>query len=270
MSTTEVKAAQNKSFEPTELGCVILANIEPNGFQCRMINRAAWTKEYEDRTGQHWRNRAATFYDLPAADPKTGWSILKVYPAIQIVADPRQSPSGQERDYDHSRREIVIPAIEVAQSLLARWADAPAGSNGGRGVAIIADDVPTQAELNGMKLNWKRYCERKVAQAQDLYNTGQAQAIGPIHQDCAKAIGAIYEWVTASELNKYCPNCAAICKKSAAGCSSCGTDFETYYLDTEGYAMHELKQVDEDVWRRVLEREERRKKNKKTGAPASS
>lgn len=266
MSNPVNNLPKKQTFEPVDMGCVYLANIEEREFRHIDHNRAAWTQDYEDRTGKPWRMRGSTLYILPPADPKTKFSVLKIYPAIEIAADPRQSPTGDEKDHDHLRREVVISPYQIAQALLHRWADAIPGSPGSRGIAIIGDEVPTADEVRVMNTNLKLYCERKVAQAQDFYTSGNAQFIGPVHQECAKLIGAVYDWVTSKELNKYCPSCGGICKKSAMNCPSCGTDFEKYYLEVEAYSMHQLKSQDPDVHARILEREARRAARAKEGA----
>lgn len=249
---------RKQTFEPVDMGCVYICNIENREFRYMDNSRIAWTEDYEKRTGRHWRDRGRTEYILPAAPSATTWSVIKIYPAIQVVADPRRSPSGHDNDHEQDRREVGISAMEIAQNLLRIWTDALSGVPGGRGVAIIADDQPTAAELAGMKTNLKLYCERKVAQAQDFYTSGRAEFIGPVHQECARIIGGVFDWVTSVETNKLCPKCGGINPKSAMGCKHCGVDFEEYYRDVECYTISELKEVDPAVYERVISREKRR------------
>ena len=245
------------SNQADSLPHVTICSIEQIEFRKIKNNLIGYTEEYEARTGNHWTVKGRTIHILPAADPDKKWSILRVYPAHETYHDARHAPTGIEADMDHLQLNMSWTAGDIAQSLVRDWAEVSSGEIGQRGILIIADDVPTQAEMNWMKEQRQLYFQRLITKADEEVARGNNTYVSPRHQEAAKALGVLRPWVVINTALKECPNCQAMISAGALGCTSCSSVLKDWYADRY-YDATEVRLLDVAVAKDMAETEKRK------------
>lgn len=178
------------------------------------------------------------------AAPRDGWTTLQIGPRIIMLRDLTQV---DETNPTPGMRPVQQDAIQVATSLVSKWADNTIGTSGRLGVGLLPMDttLPEEGEkptgkflefLNGLKAQQDELATSAVKQASDWAQTGKSTYITNFYRGLAKwkygnnaqKIG----WVNDpgyAELKRCF--CAKDIPLDATICPECRTDLVMKYIE---------------------------------------
>lgn len=222
---------------------VTICSVENEDFYRRLFVVAP-TDENPDKLGR------ATEYRLSKPDRNKVYSTLKVYAGMQYPTQYGLTQNGSEPP---SPPQPVSP-MEIARDLLDDWQGAGLHSNGlPKGLIVIADDVPTQEELEkATQMKWTRMRTLVMKADQRIANGSSLDTITPEDVKAALEIGETRTWADPQKRmsKKSCLACGEIINADALKCSSCGTDLETFYLE-QAYTIDDIKEIDSYVFKNI-------------------
>ncbi len=176
-------------------------------------------------------------YVLPAAR-RDSYKVLAVYDTFQLL----RSLNEFKGELEESMEKKDIPAVTVANDLLAQWTTSVLGGaqNVYPGIGIIRGPVPTPEELSHLRAVNTLWCEWGVNDAGEHYAKGYTNDIHTIHRKMAEWLydtGAYqFEWYKErKQLDlKDCPACLTKIPARATACGHCHTNLITFYVSYGG------------------------------------
>lgn len=190
------------------------------------------------------------------------YSTLQVYDSWTLILDTNQiSESG-------GREQVLrpVPAFDrsgggIAPDLVRIWgADSLGAKSGGTfGISIISGPDPTDDELLSLIAQQTKTFEFLVNQADQLWLSGQRNAVNNLHRLAAKWLGIQNrDWVPHLEqvLTKTCVACAETINALAIKCKHCTTDLVQFFISNQ-YTAAEIEAVDPHIKDTVIRRLER-------------
>ncbi len=186
------------------------------------------------------RHNGLTVYEMKAA-PRGSYSTLRVYDTQEWCSRPDPT------DGHPHWMPMPIPAYVVANDLVATWAGDTLGKRSGYspGICLLAGDIPTPAELAGLRKGQDALFNWYITDAMGKYLKGLGTEITDIHRLAAKEMldkGAErLPWYPTMDFAdvKMCVACDKQISAKALRCQHCQTVLPDWY---EKYGLL----VDED------------------------
>jgi len=198
----------------------------------------------------HWMYHAGgrKQYFIPACD-KGKYNVLKVYDTYTVIADLSARATNDE-GYGDAMTTAPIPCLGLVDDLLRIFGGDGIGNKDGRrpGIMMIADDTPTQRELDQLVAMHTEYCRGLVIEADDYDAKGAKAYITEAHREALRWLGSEdRNWYRKIEarLFKQCPRCAENINAMATLCKECRTDLVRYYADQK---TEVTEAIDPGVW----------------------
>lgn len=175
-----------------------------------------------------------SFYKMPAA-PRTGYVCMDVYTGITI----RRVPDPEDNGQWIQAASTIEPEI-IAGDLINKWAKSTLKADEmiGPGIGIIAGDVPTERELEGLRLGRQEpWCQAMVNAASDYAMKGEHGQINELHRGCARwllgdsADGLPWMHKKVYDRVKNCRGCGKQIMAAALRCEHCTMDLVKFYKD---------------------------------------
>jgi len=186
---------------------------------------------YPDNLQKRVRHNGITLYQLPAS-PRGAYSLLRVYDTVEWINRP------DPMDGKPHFMPMPIPAIVVADDLVATWAGDTLGKRSGfsPGIAVIAGDEPTNNELSDLRVRQNALFDWYIKDAHGKHTRGQTTEITDIHRLAAKQMldkGAErlpwYPTVIFAAV-KDCIACGEQINAKSKVCDKCNTNLVDWYL----------------------------------------
>lgn len=208
-----------------------IRQVARNGFTICSIYPAPLSKRV--------RHNGITVYDMKAA-PRGSYSTLTVYDTQEWCSRPDPTNGSQHW------MPMPIPALVVAQDLVATWAGDTLGKKSGfaPGIGLIAGTKPTPQELAALRSQQSSLFNWYITDAMGKHLRGQGNEITDVHRLAAKEMldkGAErLPWYPPMDFAavKNCIACGKQINENALRCDHCTTIlpdwYEKYQMDTTG------------------------------------
>jgi hypothetical protein len=176
------------------------------------------------------RHNGITIYQMPAA-PRGSYTTLRVYDTQEWCARPDPTDGRQHW------LPMPIPALIVAQDLVATWAGDTLGKRSGfsPGIGLIQGDKPTPEELSKLRAQQSSLFNWFITDAMGKYMKGLGNEITDIHRLAAKEMldkGAErLPWYPTTDFAavKNCVACGKQVNEAALRCDHCTTVLPDWY-----------------------------------------
>jgi hypothetical protein len=162
-------------------------------------------------------------FDIPAADPKIGFSILHVEEGLHFVPNPFEET--------HNFRVTTSPN-EMARSIVEDYCGAHIGldEDAGPGMFYVEGRLSVEDVLRHCGTELKRATERQNRWFSNLINIADADwhknknilAVSDLQRHAARSLNVKREWVDPipTEFNT-CPYCKAVVDPTSIKCQNC-------------------------------------------------
>jgi hypothetical protein len=200
---------------------VTLCSIFPDELRC-VMNHGGGRKQYR----------------MPAV-PKGSYALLKVYDTYTLTRNLSKAAAAGDDPGDSeawAMQQSPVSCIAVATDLLRQWAqDAPGNASGAKpGIMVLADDAPTQLELDQLVAIQTEYFRWLVMKADEYWITGKREYITGDHRRALRWLGSEdRDWYKKIDqvLLKKCPACYEDINSMATVCKHCDQNLVKFYRD---------------------------------------
>jgi hypothetical protein len=176
-------------------------------------------------------------YHIPSV-PKGTYALLRVYDTYTLTRNLSKIAAAGDEDMDRADEMQQSPVFcdGVADDLIRMWAgDAPGNQSGAKpGIMVLADDQPTQLELDQLNDTQTTYFRWLVMKGDEYWITGDRKSITDDHRRALRWLGSEdREWYKKIDavLLKRCPACAEEVNMMATVCRYCQTNLIKWYKD---------------------------------------